>query len=364
MKPRSVLLWFSLFLHLLATAQTPQEKTHRFLKQKMQQDHIPGLAYAVVKDGAVLAKGVMGNASIPFNQKVTTETVFQLASASKIFCALLLGKLFDQHLLRPDQTLGELIDSVPGAWKNITVLQLAAHQSGIRMADMTNLQTSRDIVLAAQKLPMEYEPGTKAAYVSTDYWILVYLIEKVTHQRYYDALKKYVLQPLGLRHTFVSNPQTGMITSMDIVPQQAQEYHWHSEDSTLRISQMFFPSTAYGAGGIYSSIEDLITVAQCFDKGAFLSAATRQLIATPHMFKDGKPGPFGLSLHIDLNYQGHKLVEHSGGPALADFVRFEDEKTTVIVLTNNRGVFPYLAKSVATFYIPGLKMFEVPKDWR
>ncbi len=357
--PLIILLCFYKF----SFAQKPNEKARQYLQKVMKDEHIPGLAFAVLKNGEVINSGTFGKASIPYNKEVKPTTVFQLASTSKIFCALLLGKLFDDNLLKPEQTLSSFLDSIPDSWKNITILQLAAHQSGIRMIDISG-KTSAEIVKEAAKYPLDYEPGTKSFYVSSDYWVLLHIIEKVTAMNYYDALKKYVLQPLKLMHTFVSNPKNGMVTSMDIIPYQAQEYHWHKEDSTLRISQMLFPSTAYAAGGIYSSINDLVTVAKCFDKGNFLSAKTKSLISTPVLLKNGKPGSFSLSLQLEQDYQGHKLVQHSGGPALSDFIRFEKEGYTFIVLTNNRGVYPYLAKGLATFYIPGLKFMELPKGYK
>ncbi|RDC62743.1 hypothetical protein AHMF7616_01337 [Adhaeribacter pallidiroseus] len=54
--------------------------------------------------------------------------------------------------------------------------------------------------------------------------------------------------------------------------------------------------------------------------------------------------------------QGYKISGHSGGPALADFVRFDDRKETFIVLTNQRSFYPYLA----IIYGPGLKNPELP----
>jgi CubicO group peptidase (beta-lactamase class C family) len=341
-----------------------QSKEWKLFQELVAKEHIPGLAYAVVKDGTVISQGTMGYASLPFKAKVTPATAFQLASCSKIYCSLLLGRLFDMGLLKPEQSIGDFIDSIPAAWKEITVLQLAAHQSGIQIADFSKAKSSADAVALAKSMPMQFTPGSQSAYVSSDYWILLHIIEKVTGQKYYDALKKYVLEPLHLKHTFVSNLEIGMVNSMDLIPEQAQEYHWFDEDSTMRISTMNFTAIDYAAGGVYSSIEDLAIVAQCFDKGSFISPATKKLISNGVLLKNGKPGSFGLGLVVNDNYEGHKLIEHSGGPALADFVRFDNERYTFIVLTNNRGTYPYLAKALATLYIPGLSFPKVPEDWK
>ena len=350
------------FLPAIAFAQPSEKKVREMLIGLMTKEHIPGLAYAVVKNGKIEMMGTMGKAHLAFNNDVTTKTAFQLASCSKIYSALLLGKLFDQKLLSPGQTLGSLLDSIPEDWKNITILQLAAHQSGIKIGNFSGAQTSENAFKIAVKMPMEYEPGTRSFYVSSDYWVLQYIIEKVTGLTYYNALKKYVLDPLELKNTFVNNPKIGGMSDFDIVPEQAQEYHWFKNDSTLRINQMWFDASGYAAGGIYSSIKDITRIATLFDKNDFISKETKELITNPVILQNGKPGSFGLGL-IVRDYEGHKIVEHSGGPALADFVRFHNEGYTFIVLTNNRGVYPYLAKSLATLYIKDLKTPEVPKGW-
>jgi D-alanyl-D-alanine carboxypeptidase len=58
---------------------------------------------------------------------------------------------------------------------------------------------------------------------------------------------------------------------------------------------------------------------------------------------------------IVREYQGKKLVEHSGGPALAELCIFPQEGLAVIVLANQRGFYPYLSKTIASFYIKGIQ---------
>ncbi len=345
-----------------ASAQTRSNQIDSTLRLVMEQEHIPGLAYAVIKDGEVILKNTLGKASIPFNVSVTNETVFQLASCSKIYTALLLGELFDAKILAPNTTIKEITDSIPEKWKDITILQLASHQSGIKIANFSKTTTPKEAFDLAKTMPFEFETGEKSEYRSSDYWILLYLIEKATGMKYFQALDKYVLQPLSLNHTFVNNPRTGMFTDLDILPIQAQEYHWFKNENKLKINQMWFKETDYAAGGIYSSIDDMIKIAQEFDKRIFISESTWNLISSPVKLNNGNEGSYGLAL-IVRNYENHKIIEHSGGPALADFVKFDKEGYTFIVLTNNRGVYPYLAKLMAGFYIPGLSKAGPPEGW-
>lgn len=344
-------------------SQNKIERTKRILDSLMIKEHIPGLAYSVIKDGKVISMQTLGKSSIPFNVDVNYNTAFQLASVSKIYTAILLGKLFDEGILKPETKLSEVLDSIPESWNNITILELSAHQSGIKMGNISKARNSTEALKIAATMPFEFETGYKSSYVSSDYWILLAVVEKVTGLSFYDALKQYVLKSLLLENTYVNNPKIGYISDLDIIPHQAQEYHWFPEENKLRINQLWFKETDYAAGGIYSSITDMTKIAQVFDKKEFLKKSTYDLIENPIKLKDGKNGSYGLAL-IVRDYEGHKIIEHSGGPALADFVKFEKEGFTFIVLTNNRGVYPCLAKAIATVWIDGLPFPKIPEDWK
>ena len=334
-----------------------QQQIDIFLKQAMHYHHIPGLAYAVVQDGKIIHQGQFGKANLSWNMDVDKETAFQTASCSKLFTALLLGKLFEEQLLLPDQTLGELLDSLPDYWKNISIKQLASHQSGIGMADFSKVSSSAEALALAKQQPMVHEPGSKSFYASSDYWVLQYLIEAKTGMTYFEALKQYVLDPLGMQHTWVNNNTDGGISTQSIVPKEATVYA-HANGEYV-VSDMQFTKTGYAAGGIYTSINDMAKIAQVLDEGKFLKPETQALLLSPVALNEGGTGTFGIGF-IAQPYQGHKVSGHSGGPALADFVHFDQEKLTFIVLTNQRGFPPYLSFTLAAMFIEGLQKPVLP----
>lgn len=339
--------------------QAQKKEAEEFLRQAMTDNHIPGLAFVVVKEGKIIQQGQMGFANLSWRNAVDKQTVFQTASCSKLFCSLLLGRLFDDKILLPEQTLGEVLDSIPYYWKEITIQQLAAHQSGIWITDFSKARTSKEAFELAKQQRMEYEPGTKSFYVSSDYWILQYLIEKKTGKSYEQALKEYVLVPLGMSHTYVNNNDDSHIRTHEVLPKEATVYAF--DGKKYLVSDMQFGKTGYTAGGVYTSIEDIARIAQTLDEGKFLSKTTQSLLLEALPTKNGAKGSFGIGF-IAEQYQGYKISGHSGGPALADYVRFDDLQLTFIVLTNQRGFYPYLAKTLATFYIKGLLQPQLPPN--
>jgi CubicO group peptidase (beta-lactamase class C family) len=238
------------------------------------------------------------------------------------------------------------------------VRELAAHQTGIKLVP---LETTRNFSHARQQaatLPLEFEPGTKEFYVSSDYGLLQAILERVTGLSFEDALQQKVLGPLGMTATRFNHAiNDALFRKTDVLPQASQVYSWDPKAQAYRIHEMRYPEWYYAAGGIFSSIQDMATWAASLDKGTLLRPATMNTLWTPALLRNQKPGEFGLGWTTET-YQGHRIVGHSGGPTLGDVVRFIDEKEplTVIVLTNARTGFPpYLAKAVAHYYVPGLK---------
>lgn len=343
----------------LATAQKNiQKELDSFIRQVMDEHHIPGVAYAVVKDGKIIHQNQFGMANLSWQMPVDQETAFQTASCSKLFSALLLGRLFEEKIILPEQTLGELFDSIPYYWNDITIKQLASHQSGIGIADFSKASTTKEAFELAKKQEMTHEPGTRSFYVSSDYWILQHIIEKRTGKPYFEVLKQYVLDPLGMQHTFVNNNSDSGIRTHSVIPKEATVYAYQNDQYV--VSDMQFSSTGYTAGGIYTSILDMAKIAQVIDEGKFLKPETQALLLTPVSLKGEGKGTFGIGF-IAQDYQGHKVSGHSGGPALADFVHFDKQKLTFIVLTNQRGFPPYLSFFLASYFIDGLQKPQLPK---
>ncbi len=353
-----IALAVNLFLLQDAYSQSHKQKVEKFLTQAMAKERIPGLAYAVLEHNKVVIKGTLGIADLSWNQPVSAHTAFQLASVSKIYTGALLARLFSKGILSPESKLENLIDSIPDKWKNITILQLATHQSGIQIGNFGEAKDAKEAFEIAKKQPFQFAPGDSENYVSSDYWILQYMIEHKMGKPYFEVLKEFITAPLGMEHTFVDYWRGGHVLFSEIIPQKATIYH-AANDPERYIEGIFpFVSTGYAAGGIYTSLDDMITLQRALHDPSFIDIKYAKLIFSANPLKS-KIGTFGLGTMV-YNYDGHKVVGHSGGPALADVCYFEKQGITVIILTNQRGFYPYLAKSVASFFIPGLKMETPP----
>lgn len=356
MKKLSLLL--ILFLHFILLQA--QDQTDLFIDSVMQAHHIPGAAVAVIQDGQVLKKSVYGKANLEWDLELNTYSPFQLASVTKIFTGVLLGKMQEKGMISLNDPIDKYLDSLPEQWKFITLRQLAAHQSGIKMIQLEKYSSLETAIRAAKLEELEYEPGTKEYYVSTDYAFINLILQKISGKPFPKLIKELLLDPLELKSTgFDQLKDGGLFRSSNLIPNRVAVYGWNGKEHF--ISDMRFPDWFYPAGGIYSSIDDLTKFIQVLDQEEYISKATQELIFGPNSLKNGDTSNFGLGW-ITESYQQHRLTGHSGGPALADVIRFPELKISIIVLTNRRGGFyPFLSRGVARYYIDGLVMPEIPQ---
>lgn len=104
------------------------------IQDAIRQKAAPGMALLVIKDGKIIEQKTYGNMSYEAHEKVTQESVYDMASVTKI-CATTLSimKLYDEKKIRLDGTLGEYIPWVRGSNKaNITLRDVLLHQAGLK----------------------------------------------------------------------------------------------------------------------------------------------------------------------------------------------------------------------------------------
>ena len=100
----------------------------------IKQHATPGISLLVLKDGKIMLEKNYGNISYDSNEKVQAETIYDLASVTKI-CATTISvmKLYDEHKIELDKTLGEYLPWVRGSDKeHLIIKDILLHQAGLK----------------------------------------------------------------------------------------------------------------------------------------------------------------------------------------------------------------------------------------
>lgn len=343
-----------LVLCLAATtaATAKADPVDTYLKAEMARNHIPGLSVAVLRDGKILKIKAYGRANLEWDTATTPDTAFQLASATKPITATAIMLLVQEGKLSLDDPIRRHLPDSPPAWNDITLRHLANHTSGIPDdLGSARVETAADGFAAAAKLPLEYAPGTRSSYGITGYIVLQHIIERVTGKSFDTFLQERLFAPLGMENTrFDHATQSGPARALCLVPRRSGVYEWSAAEDRQKSFLFPFPSHSYSAGGLYASTSDLARWIAALDKGRLLTPASQEQMWTKGKLQNGAQTSFALGW-VTGKYRGQRTVGHSGGPALADILRFPDEKLTIIVLANQQKMYPYLAQGVADLYV-------------
>ncbi len=178
---------------------------------------IPGAVLAVVKDGKMAYLKAYGCRSIlPKREKMTTNTIFDMASCSKpmstAVCAMV---LIERGKLR----LSDAVENFIPGFKNwtsadgkdhtaIRLNHLLTHTSGLPpYAPVAELQkkygnNSPDSLISyIASWRRDFEPGTDFQYSCLNYITLQHIIEKVSGMSLREFSRRNVFEPLGMNHT-------------------------------------------------------------------------------------------------------------------------------------------------------------------
>jgi len=328
------------------------------MRRIMAQAHIPGAAVAIVRNGKVEWMSTYGSANTEYNVKVVPETPFQIASATKIYTAVLLLRMIEQHKLSLDDPVTKYIPNAPPEWRKITIRNLATHTSGLGPSPV-----DASVITAAQALPFIFKgkpiaaPGERAAYSSPDFTPLQYVLEKVGGKSFEQLLHDEVLVPAGMRcTTFDYAVEFGPQRIAYDIPGRAEYYRW--SDTVNQRRWFLYAQYAYAGGGVYSCVRDMATLIAALDAGTLLSPASMALIETPARLNSGTSASFSVGLTSNT-YRGKHWVGHSGGPAFSDVMYFPGEHLGIVVFTNQQRLYPEIASLIADQMIPAPSNYTV-----
>ncbi|MBO0798016.1 MAG: serine hydrolase [Blastocatellia bacterium] len=285
----------------------------------------------VGQDGKVIFSKGYGMANEEWNIPNTPQTKFRLGSITKQFTATAILLLQERGKLSVQDPICKYVSECPQAWEPITIHHLLTHTSGIpSYTDVKSPEEYRKLSLSPvtvtgfvdsfKSKPLEFAPGEKWKYDNSGYFLLGYIIEKVSGQSYEKFLQDNIFTPLKLA-------DTGYDTHDRIIKHRATGYSFRNN---TRINSDYLDMTVpYSAGSLYSTVEDLFAWNEALFSDKLLTAKSREAMMT--VYKNNYA--YGLGVNQQFN---RKMVSHGGGingfnTALA---RFPEEKLTIVVLRN------------------------------
>lgn len=299
-------------------------------------------AYIVARDGKPIFRGAVGDAGDKARSALTPDHAFDIGSVSKQFTAMAVLTLAVDGKLSLAAPVVTYLPDFP--YRDVTVEQLLNHTSGVpdmldsygallRSGKQRTPLTGREVVamLAAKGLPLLAPPGSAFAYNNTAYMVAASLVETVAGEPFDAYLARRFFGPLGMKHTRVRTPAN----EASITPRA-----WGfrpAADGTRRPNEQLPGFYVRGAGGIYSTVSDLLIWENALPTGRVVPIDWWHRAVTPARMTDGKTYPYGYGLKLKPASNGARRYNHDGDwrGFKANMAYYPDSRVTIVQLTNN-----------------------------
>jgi D-alanyl-D-alanine carboxypeptidase len=366
-----------LLIFLLTAPRLLADSVDDYIREQMNARHLPGVVLVVLRDGKVIKQQSYGLANVELGVPTSKDSVFPLASVTKIFTATAVYLLVQEGKLRLSDKVTQLLPGLPYAWNEITVLNCLSHTSGIpdifpgspaaAPADWIAADDPGEALKKAAALPLLSKTGERSSYNQTEFLLLKMIVEKISRMPLEEFLNKRIFTPLGMASARFGD-------SLDIIPNrvglymnfppQADRFHVERlpngdglpspEGKLWNDINFLYPEYQHGGVGLNMSAADLATFDVALFHDRVLNRQTLELMWTPFRLNDGREGEFAGGWDTaDLN--SHRMVFHIGA-GMVEYAHLLDPDLTVILLTNNQGFNPYrMTIDVMRLFVPEIE---------
>jgi Beta-lactamase len=120
-----------ILIFLLTAPRLLADTVDDYIREQMHARHVPGLVLLVLRDSKVIKQQSYGLANIESGVPTSKDSVFPLASVTKIFTATAVYLPVQEGKLRLSDKVTQLLPGLPYAWNEITVLNCLSHTSDL-----------------------------------------------------------------------------------------------------------------------------------------------------------------------------------------------------------------------------------------
>lgn len=321
--------------------ETHSKEVAALVEAALVEEEIPGVSVGVVRDGEFVWAEGFGLANLEAGIPATADTVYRIASISKMITAAAVMKLVETGAIDLHAPIQTYTDAFPRKQWPITVHHLLCHQSGIRhwrtaeeLKNEERYESLEDAIASFKDEPLLFEPGTRDEYSTPAYTVLGIVIEEVTGKPFADAISELVTGPAGansLRPDHLQPailPQAARYRDSRRGPKPAPDH-----DITIKIP----------GGGFSGSATDLARFAAALMNGEIVEEATLATMWEEKPAQDVAETQKGYGCNLGSEKERF-VVWHIGGLVGASGILYiyPEEKHAIALLTNRRAspVFP------------------------
>jgi CubicO group peptidase (beta-lactamase class C family) len=270
------------------TAEAATAELERATANRMPTE--PGGAWVMLQDGEPLATRYFGVERIG-GPAIGPETRFYIGSLAKTITATAALMLRERGALRLEDPLGRWIDGLPAFARDVRIIHLLQHTSGLpdifeALGDtVSGLDNARVLGFVRGLDSLRFAPGERHAYSNTGYVLLAEVIGKASGRGFAPFVEDSILKPLGMTAT------TLVRKGAPAIPHRAVGYR--------RAAGGFVPDDlrdhwSLGSGGIHSTLGDMITWYRAVVSSRLLRPSSTALLFDPPVTTSGRKSHLGM----------------------------------------------------------------------
>jgi CubicO group peptidase (beta-lactamase class C family) len=337
------------------SAQTPSfisDSIDNYVKQGLKDWNLPGLSIVIVKDGKVVLMKGYGVRSIETNQPVDENTLFMIASNTKLFTATSLALLETEGRLSLNDKITKYF---PGyrlydetTTKLVSIRDLLCHRIGTKtfQGDFTfwNTSLTREEIMKRMRLLKPTQIFRQDyGYCNSCFLTAGQVIPVVTGRKWEDFVHDTIIKPLEMNHTMVLS--TGIEKQANVAVPYTTSYSEKLEQVPYDNWNNLAP-----AASIISNVSDLSHwLFFQLDSGRYngkqlmpfsvlqktrdinIITGSRRSTLFPVNFRG-----YGLGLNV-ADYNGRQIYWHTGGAGgmVSNVCFIPSERLGIAILTNN-----------------------------
>ncbi|MFK7997880.1 MAG: serine hydrolase domain-containing protein [Granulosicoccus sp.] len=341
------------------------------LESLISQFGLTDLAIAINRDNTAVFSAGYGHCDPACTQAISPDTLFGVASITKLITSISILQLQDGGQLSLDDSVSHYFPTLMAASNpNLKVHHLLSHTSGwpglasrysavnlsapydmsggitgiysTDQGNATKLYSLNDLVnfMNSQRFKLLAEPGRLMSYSNEGFCLLGGIIEQLTGDSWQHNVEQHVFKPLGMLNSTTGIPDSSLFTSIaqPITISNKQRTTYGIWDAPL-----FYPT-----GGAVASVRDLLKLMTVLSPdGPLLKSKSRAQLLAPSQAIASRPGKcFGYSLGLEYRkFNSNTIMHwHTGQRAgLSALVAAFPEKGLSMALLSNSSDAPLTA---------------------
>lgn len=216
-------------------------------KPLLDKYDVPGMAVGVIQNNKKY-ETYYGLQSVQDKKAVSSSTIFELGSVSKLFTATAGGYAKNKGKISFDDTPGKYWKELKNTTiDQVNLLQLATYTSGnLALQFPDEVQTDQQVLTFFKDWKPKNSIGEYRQYSNPSIGLFGKVVALSMNKPFDQVLEKTIFPDLGLKHSYVNVPKTQM---------QNYAFGYNQENQPIRVNPGPLDAPAYG---VKSTLPDML----------------------------------------------------------------------------------------------------------